>query len=85
MTIEVANAVEAPYFQLGKTTEEDWIDHIGKRLAPWAELEVPGQISFVFPSYELERISNVTALMEYWSELMEAFNKFAGFDVILIL
>ncbi len=82
--MEIANAVEAPLFQLGKTTEDEWKTIINRK-APWAELEVPHQISFVIPSTKLERIENVTKLMEYWKEMMGVANDFAAFDVRFII
>ncbi len=83
VSLNVSNAVEAPYFQLGLMTEDEWRDSIMSRPAPWAELEVPGQVSLVIPSAKLVDIANMTKLMEFWAEMMEVANNFAGFDVRL--
>ena len=81
--VTIENAVGAPYFVLGQTSEDDWINTISQRKAPWTELEVPGQINFVIPTVNISDIANVTSLMTYWKGAMEAATEFAGFEVSL--
>ena len=80
MEIGIENAIAAPYFVLGETTEEEWKDSISKRKAPWAELEAPGNINLVVPTNLIKSIKNITELMTFWDDSMKIANKFAGFD-----
>ena len=77
--ISLENAVEAPYFSLGKTTEEDWKNTISQRKAPWTDLEAPGQISFTIPTSYVADIENATRLMTFWNDMLIVANNFAGF------
>jgi hypothetical protein len=69
--INVKGAVKAPYFKLGETSEEDWINTIRNNPAPWAELATDN-IVLTVPSYRIRNLSNPVKLMQFWDEVMDA-------------
>lgn len=66
----IAGAVEAPLFELGKTTDEQW-KTIRQAPGPWAELACPGVI-LTIPSDSIRQLRNPTELMEFWNEIVAA-------------
>lgn len=71
LTIKVQGAVEAPYFRLGKTTEQEWISTIRYNPAPWAELATD-KIIFTVPSNYVRFLDNPEKLLKFWDEVMDA-------------
>jgi hypothetical protein len=69
--INVKGAVKAPYFKLGETNEQDWINTIRNNPAPWAEL-ASDKIVFTVPSYRIGNLTNPVKLMQFWDEVMDA-------------
>ncbi|SDC96140.1 M60 family metallopeptidase [Niabella drilacis] len=67
----VINAIEAPYFQLGKTSRSDWIQHIRNRPAPWAEL-CSDKLILTVPSDSIRALNDPEKLMRFWDEVMDA-------------
>lgn len=65
----VHNAVEAPYFVLGKTTNADWIAKIRQNPAPYAEL-VSERLAISVPSSMIRTLDDPQALMRYWDEVV---------------
>jgi hypothetical protein len=63
--------VEAPYFKLGETTEEEWVSRIRNNPAPWAELATD-KIVLTVPSYRIRNLTNPVKLMQFWDEVMDA-------------
>ncbi|RZK72532.1 MAG: hypothetical protein EOO92_19770, partial [Pedobacter sp.] len=77
LTIQVDGAVEAPYFRLGETTEEEWIASVRNNPAPWAELATD-KIVLTVPAYRIKNLNNPVKLMEFWDEVMDADADLAG-------
>jgi hypothetical protein len=71
LSITVLNAVPAPYFRLGHDTDASWSDELRVRPAPWAELECRNLILTV-PSDRIRELDDPTALMEHWSQVVDA-------------
>ena len=69
--VEVAGAVEAPHFVLGKTDPATWRNEIRNRPAPWAELETR-KIILSIPSGPVRTLDNPVDLMEFWDHVMDA-------------
>lgn len=77
INVKISGAVNAPYFVLGKTTEEEWRKTIRNYPAPWAELESKGVI-LTIPSEGIRNLDNPKALMEKWDEIVNSYNKLVG-------
>eukprot|EP00095_Tigriopus_kingsejongensis_P009271 maker-scaffold361_size196684-snap-gene-0.25 protein:Tk09271 transcript:maker-scaffold361_size196684-snap-gene-0.25-mRNA-1 annotation:"protein fam115c-like" len=60
-------------------TDEEWMSSIKSKPAPWGELQVPGQISFVISSALIQHLKSPNELMNIWNTAMIAANEFAGF------
>jgi hypothetical protein len=71
LRIEVIDAVKAPYFKLGESSEVEWNASIKNNPAPWAELATKN-IVLTVPSYRIRDLSNPVKLMEFWDEIMNA-------------
>ncbi|MBB6111330.1 Peptidase M60, enhancin and enhancin-like [Mucilaginibacter lappiensis] len=69
--INVSGAVKAPYFKLGKTSEQEWNTTIRNNPAPWAELATDN-IVLTVPSYRIRNLNNPVKLMQFWDEVMNA-------------
>ncbi len=70
VAFKATGVVSAPYFLLGKTTDEEW-NTIRNNPAPWAELATD-KIILTVPSYRIRNLSNPTQLMQFWNEVMDA-------------
>ncbi|HRW53585.1 MAG TPA: M60 family metallopeptidase [Phycisphaerae bacterium] len=75
--VEVAGAVEAPLFVLGKTSNDDWKSRIRNRLAPWAELAT-SKIIVTVPSASVRSLDDPTALMKFWDQIADAHAELAA-------
>jgi hypothetical protein len=71
LDVKVEGAVEAPYFKLGETTEEEWLSRVRNNPAPWAELATD-KIVLTVPSYRIRNLTNPVKLMQFWDEVMDA-------------
>ena len=71
LTVEIGNAVEAPYFVLGTTSVKEWRDKVKNRPAPWAELECNRLIISV-PSTLIRELDDPAALMQHWVKVLDA-------------
>lgn len=69
--IEIAGAVEAPYYVLHQTTLNDWKAVIRHRPAPWAELE-SGKIIVTVPSSAVQELEDPESLMLFWDKIADA-------------
>ena len=67
----ISNAVPAPWFRLGKDTNDEWSNELKLRPAPWAELECRNLILTV-PSRLIRELDDPTALMEHWVQVVDA-------------
>ncbi len=66
--VEIAGAVEAPYFVLGKT--RNW-KTVRERPAPWAEFAT-SKVVITVPSDVIRKLDDPAALMRFWDEVMDA-------------
>jgi hypothetical protein len=71
VAVEIANAVEAPYFVLGRTDPVQWRDEVRNRPAPWAELET-SKVILTVPSEDIRALDNPVPLMEFWTHVLDS-------------
>ncbi len=69
--VTIEGGLEAPFFQLGKTTNTEWTTGIRDLPAPWAELACEGVI-LTLPSEFVRELDNPTALMTFWQSALDA-------------
>ncbi|MDR2862914.1 MAG: M60 family metallopeptidase, partial [Puniceicoccales bacterium] len=69
LRVEILGAVEAPLYELGKTTPEQW-KHIRGAPAPWAEL-VCRTISLSVPSESIRKLEDPEILMRLWEKIID--------------
>ncbi len=67
----VAGAVNAPYFKLGTTSNQEWIKQIRNYGAPWAEL-ASDKIILTVPSDSIRNLEDPEKLMRFWDAVMDA-------------
>ena len=70
LSFTIAGAVKAPYFVLGKHTDDQWKNEISKFPAPWAEFECD-KIVLACPTDVARTVKNPTQLMEFWKKVVE--------------
>ncbi len=63
--IEVAGAVEAPLYVLGRTALAAWRETICHRPAPWAELAT-SKVVITLPSKNVQTLDDPQDLMKFW-------------------
>ena len=63
--ITFEGVVQAPFFILGKTTDEEWLDELRKRPAPYAELVAPN-LAISLPSRLIRDLEGLSDLMNFW-------------------
>lgn len=69
--ITIRNAVAAPHFILGKTTDEEWKKMVQETGAPWGELE-SNDIILTLSTENLKKITNPTKQTETWDVIVNA-------------
>lgn len=69
--VTIEGGLEAPFFQLGKTTNADWTAGLRDLPAPWAELACDSVI-LTLPSEFVRELDDPTALMEFWQSALDA-------------
>ena len=62
------------------TTNDDWNNRIKNFPAPWAELEIPGQIILSMRSTSLKTVTDIVALGNVYSDVMTWVNRLAGLE-----
>ena len=62
------------------TTNDDWNNKIKNFPAPWAELEIPGQIILSMRSTSLKTVTDIVALGNVYSDVMTWVNRLAGLE-----
>jgi len=77
LSVQVGNAIAAPYYVLGKTDVKEWRETIRNQPAPWAELECPGIILTV-PSKVVRTLDDPEELMKFWSKVIQAEDELAA-------
>lgn len=77
-SLSFAGAVEAPYFELGKTTAEEWKK---ARLAPapWGELAGRKMILH-FPAEQIRAMDDPAVLLTWWDKVVEAEDSLIGWS-----
>jgi hypothetical protein len=68
-TVNIAGAVEAPFFLLGRDTDDTWNQQLKNHPAPWAEFASSKMVLSV-PSAVARKVTNPTALMEFWDRVV---------------
>ncbi|MEC7721070.1 MAG: M60 family metallopeptidase [Candidatus Thermoplasmatota archaeon] len=78
LQVTISNAVKAPMFVLGETSDFEWIYSESENPAPWAEL-VSNNFIMTVPSHEIRDLSNPTELMEWWDLALEMEHDLYGY------
>ena len=76
--VNFTNAVEAPMFVLGETSDFEWIYSESDNPAPWAEL-VSNNFIMTVPSHEIRDLTNPTDLMDWWDIALEMEHELYGY------
>lgn len=71
ITVNIARAIEAPLFVLGKDDDAKWNTELKTRPGPWAEFAC-GKVILTCPTENARRVTNPTQLMEFWTKVVEA-------------
>uniref|UniRef100_H0WCL4 Peptidase M60 domain-containing protein n=1 Tax=Cavia porcellus TaxID=10141 RepID=H0WCL4_CAVPO len=69
--VTIKGAVAAPYFKLGKTSQEDWKKLTEKNEVPWGELATDN-IILTAPTPDLLQVKDPASLLQLWDEIMKA-------------
>ncbi|AQT67148.1 hypothetical protein STSP2_00289 [Anaerohalosphaera lusitana] len=75
--ITIENAIEAPYFIQGVHTNEDWLNEIRNKPAPFAEL-VSDNMIISLSKDKVTNLEDPEALMEFWEQGLTAQDDLAG-------
>ncbi|MBI9016825.1 MAG: cadherin-like domain-containing protein [Phycisphaerae bacterium] len=76
-TVTIANAIEMPYFVLGENTNEQWVNEIRKRPAPYVEFHCDNVI-FTCQKYQVIDIDDAEGLARFWQQGNYAQDDLAG-------
>ena len=76
--VTISNAVKAPMFVLGETSDFEWIYSESENPAPWAEL-ISNNFIMTVPSHEIRDLSNPTELMDWWDLALEMEHELYGY------
>jgi len=76
-TVTVENAVPAPYFVLGETSDKEWVEKIRDYPAPYAEL-VCDHLCISLPSKYVRDLHNPTELMQFWDKTVAGHDWLGG-------
>jgi hypothetical protein len=76
--VTISNAVDAPTYNRGETSIEDWIQQDRLSPAPWAEI---GGDLFILsvPSHEIRDLEDPDDLMEWWDQALSMEHDLYGF------
>jgi hypothetical protein len=77
LNITINQAVEAPYFILGKTSNADWVARIRQNPAPYAEL-VSDHVALSVPSSMIRQLADPEALLRYWDDVVALQDRVGG-------
>lgn len=76
--VSIEGAIPAPYYELEKTTDEQWKKML-ESAAPWAELSSGvGGITLTIPTAEARKITDPKSLMRHWQSVQKADADLAG-------
>ncbi len=79
--VTIDGAIEAPYFVLGETTDEEWANEQRTKPAPYAEL-CSEHLIFSMPKSAVEELDGLTELMTFWDEVVAFQDDLAGHGYI---
>lgn len=68
--LQISNAVAAPHFKLGETTNKEWTGGIRDLPGPWAELET-SNIILTVPSSDIRALDDPESLMKFWDKIAD--------------
>jgi hypothetical protein len=68
--LAISGAVEAPWFRLGTTTNDEWKASLRQHPAPWAELQT-SKIVLTVPAADIRSLDDPEALMKYWDSVAD--------------
>ncbi|XP_006159648.1 TRPM8 channel-associated factor 2 [Tupaia chinensis] len=77
VSVTIERAVPAPYYQLGKTSLEEWRHCIQENLSSWGELATDNIILTV-PAVDLQALVDPRPLLHLWDEMMQAIARLAA-------
>lgn len=77
LRVKVQGAVQAPRFQLGKTSLAAWRQTIRQYPGPWAEL-VSDNISLTVPSARIRTLDDPEKVLAFWDAVLATDAKLAG-------
>lgn len=75
--LTISGAVEAPYFVLGQTTNQEWTSRVRALPGPWAELACD-RVILTIPSAVARAIDDPEAIMNHWASVLDADADLAG-------
>lgn len=76
--VSIEGAIPAPYYELEKTTDEQWKKML-ESASPWAELSSgAGGITLTIPTAEARKITDPKSLMRHWQNVQKADADLAG-------
>ncbi|EHB15791.1 Protein FAM115C, partial [Heterocephalus glaber] len=75
--VTLRRAVPAPYYKLGKTSQEEWRSCVEGNPAPWGELATDNIILTV-PTPDLKTLMDPAPLLRLWDEMMQAIARLAA-------
>jgi len=75
--IIVDNAVEAPHFVFGQSTNEDW-ENMKKSAAPWSILRVPGQVQIFAETLKIKKVTDMSSVMASVKKTMDEYEHMMG-------
>ena len=77
LRIKVVGVVQAPRFELGKTSVAEWQKTIRQYPAPWAEL-VSSNVSLTVPAARIRALDDPTAVLTFWDAALATDAKLAA-------
>ena len=78
INLTIENAIEAPHYIHGITTENEWNTSIKNYPAPWAELQGEKFILTV-PSSSIRNLGNPVELLEWWDTALQMQHDLSGY------
>ena len=70
VSVKISGAVEAPYYELGTTTADQWRSSIRLRPAPWSELATD-KVVLTLPSEAVRDLDDPEELMRFWNRVLD--------------
>jgi len=77
LRVEIAGAVEAPWFQLGTTEPAAWRERLRALPGPWAELGTD-KVVLTVPAAAIRALDDPTAVLQFWDRVLDGAADLAG-------